>query len=415
MPYKLITGEFIIHYPESPASGPEPDGDTVRFRPHSKELLRELEQPGRFVDFNRQGMVSLRLEAIDALETHFNEMHQELDIALRARDRLLEALGFGEIEYYRERSRQFKVEKVERHPRPGYILARSLDTHGRVISFVFPGEAPEPDGSSIFVSETRVLESLNALLLKEGLVYPTFYDSLPAELRTPLARLSRMARLEGIGLWPEAQDLPDRGASAHSLAALERLVILPKLFRRLANYFASGERGLSNFDRWLRADPETRDDALLLPEQQTGHLHDIVRVEGNTLRLTVLPEDFVILDGSNPAPSPKLLNPSIRGGLRIIAALVSPKDRTDSESVTLINTLAEPIDLKGYSLRDRARKRFNLEGVIEPGETRRFRLDRALILNDQGDDILLYHNEAAVDVVSYGPSGGSKPGVTITF
>jgi hypothetical protein len=35
----------------------------------------------------------------------------------------------------------------------------------------------------------------------------------------------------------------------------------PKLFRRLAEYFASGNVGLSGFDAWIREDIVTRDDA----------------------------------------------------------------------------------------------------------------------------------------------------------
>jgi hypothetical protein len=63
-----------------------------------------------------------------------------------------------------------------------------------------------------------------------------------------------------------------------NLAALEGLVIWPKLFRRIAPYLAAGFVDFDGFDGWLRADPVHRDDALfLLDRHEHGNLHDVAR------------------------------------------------------------------------------------------------------------------------------------------
>jgi hypothetical protein len=78
MSYTLLAGEFVIRYPDLPRQGPEPDGDTVKFAPDSRALVEALPRvSGRAPDINARG-ISVRLEAIDTLETHFGETHHEL-------------------------------------------------------------------------------------------------------------------------------------------------------------------------------------------------------------------------------------------------------------------------------------------------------------------------------------------------
>ena len=46
MPYTLIKGEFYIHYPWNPKQGPEPDGDTLKFKPINRRILESLPRAG---------------------------------------------------------------------------------------------------------------------------------------------------------------------------------------------------------------------------------------------------------------------------------------------------------------------------------------------------------------------------------
>jgi hypothetical protein len=99
-------------------------------------------------------------------------------------------------------------------------------------------------------------------LLTPGLVYPAFYATLPATLRTHLAAMSRAARAAGAGIWPRSARTLTARPAVPDLAALEQLVCWPKLFRRLVPYLATGCPHLDGFDTWLRADPVNRDDGI---------------------------------------------------------------------------------------------------------------------------------------------------------
>jgi endonuclease YncB( thermonuclease family) len=293
MPYTLLAGDFVIRYPDLPRSGPEPDGDTVKFTPDQPALIERLRRiSGNAPDLSPRG-ISVRLEAIDALETHFAEAHQELAGANAARDELLRQLGFTGVVFFADQPN--KVESADQDRIRGHVLSNGIDANGRLIGFVHPGDAPESDGATIFLESPRSDASVNAQLLAAGLVYPAFYTTLPASLRTQFAALSRAARAAGTGLWPRSTADPGGAAQVADLAGLEELVLWPKLFRRLVPYLATGLGDLDGFDAWLRADPVNRDDELFLLERaEPANLHDVVRASGDSVQLTLWPEDFII-------------------------------------------------------------------------------------------------------------------------
>lgn len=303
MPYLLIKGEFHIFYPDSPRNGPEPDGDTMRFRPDNPQLVNNMPTSGAAPNFNKRHMVSLRFEAIDALETHYNDTHQHLGWATAARDALLAACGFGKVRFWQRTPN--KVSSVEHHPTRGYIAVNGTDSHGRLVCFVFAGDPSEADGTALWLDEERVLQSLNAHLLREGLVYPAFYTSLPPALRTSLKALANAGRTARRGLWQDAVPVGQEIA-IKDLVTLQQLVLWPKLFRRLASYFAAGYSNLDQFDAWLRQDPTNRDDSILLPHYEIGNMHDIVSAQGQNLRLNYEPEDLIILPDGQSTHAPLL-------------------------------------------------------------------------------------------------------------
>lgn len=303
MTYTLLRGAFVIRYPDLPRQGPEPDGDTVKFLPDQPALVRALPlTSGRPAKLGERG-VSVRLEAIDALETHFAGVHQELAGANAARDAMLATLGFTSVRYFP--SAPNRVESADQDSVRGHVLSNGVDANGRVIGFVYAGEATMPDGTEVFVEEPLVEQSVNATLLRDGLVYGAYYGSMPATLRTHLAGISRSARRtpDPDGIWPRATADPNGPAEVVDLAGLEQLVIWPKLFRRLVAYLGEGNPSLDGFDGWLRADPINRDDSLfLLDRLEFGNMHDVVKASGSSIALTVWPEDFII--EPDPAPVP---------------------------------------------------------------------------------------------------------------
>jgi endonuclease YncB( thermonuclease family) len=293
MPYTLLAGEFVIRYPDLPRSGPQPDGDTVKFAPDSPPLVETLPRPsGGGPDINQRG-ISVRLEAIDALETHFDGAHQELAGADAARDELLRALGFTGVTFFLDLPNT--VSSADQDRVRGHVLSNGIDANGRMIGFVEPGDAVEPDGAQVFVDETRARRSVNAALLAAGLAYPALYTTLPASLRAEFAQAARTARAAGAGLWPRATADPEGAAQIADRTALEALVLWPKLFRRLVPYLAEGADGFDGFDAWLRTDPINRDDQILLTDRaEPARLHDVVAAAGDHVQLTAWPEDFVI-------------------------------------------------------------------------------------------------------------------------
>lgn len=133
----------------------------------------------------------MRLEAIDALETHFGETHQELAGANAARDELLGRLGFINVVFFADLPN--KIQSADQDAVRGHVLSNGIDGNGRLIAFVYPGDHPGPDGMTVFVDEALVDQSLNAQLLAAGHAYPAFYATLPADLRTHLAKVSEAA------------------------------------------------------------------------------------------------------------------------------------------------------------------------------------------------------------------------------
>ncbi len=411
----LLRGSFVIRYDDLPRQGPQPDGDTVKFRPDNGALVEALPRPsGKPPDINSRG-ISVRLEAIDALETHFEETHQETAGGRLARDELLARLGFTNVVFFPDAPNS--VQSADQDELRGHVLSNGIDANGRMIGFVFPGDHPDPDGTAVFLDEALLDHSLNAQLLAEGLVYPAFYTTLPASLRDHLAASSTAARTAGLGLWPRATGDPDRAATVADLMAAEELVIWPKLFRRMVPYLAAGFLDFDGFDSWLRADPVNRDDAILLLDepQEQANLHDVISASGHTIRLTRRPERFVILPDPPAGPVPPAPAP-VSGAVVVVAALPDPVGADQgAETVTLLNTTAGAIDLTGWTLVDAAGGRQALDGSIGAGETKLIRLGTALPLGNGGDALTLVDAKGVtVDRVEY-RAAQVRPGRTIAF
>ena len=425
MPYTLISGDLIIARLGRPSEGPEPDGDTVRFAPRVPALVDQLPRQDvapdwRTIDGVRQ--LNVRLEAIDTLETHFQGSHQPLDLGFGARDRLIELLGFRDVTFLDTNPN--KVRTAVPHPIPGWILSNGLDGNGRVIAFVATGEAPGPDGARLFVTPDQLSDTVNVTLLREGHAYPALYTSLPAELRDALAPMALRARAERAGLWATAAGDPVRPAPVGDLAALERAVIWPKLYRRLQQFFASGRSDLGLFDGWLRANG---DDRILLLDHgipgrlrpgELGNLHDLVTVHAATgsVALALFPEQFVVIEGTavpSTPPVPQPLSP-----VRIVAAVVNPVGADQGrETVTVLNTGVDAVDLDGWTITDAAgSRRHRLPAqALGAGDALRTTL-AAVQLNNEGDTILLLGpGDELADRVTYGRVDATTPGRSVLF
>jgi len=271
-----------------------PDGDSIRFYPNNPKLWEKL--PTR-VSTNRAGGVQLRLDSVDALETHYNPkgdsistQHQPLEFAHGAAHELLKFLGFKKI----TRGNNEVVTASQPEEVPGFILTRFADVYGRSVAFAFKGNADIEDGSDVYFEKSLLKKSANYQMLAKGLAYPTFYSKLYPDIRQELANVTKKARQENKGLW--ALDKTNDGFVLEELATItDNVVILPKLYRRLLSYLAinDGSVALDGFLAYLKS---TNDRLIILPEGHVTGFDFVVKVNGQNIQLTTQPEDLVFLE-----------------------------------------------------------------------------------------------------------------------
>ncbi|MFD7932796.1 hypothetical protein, partial [Streptomyces sp. NPDC059742] len=203
----LIRGSFRVN------GGARPDGDTVPFTPDDVADWKLV--PGcTGVLPKADGRVSVRLEGIDALETHYtngsygSERRQPIEYARKAAHALLTWLRFTSIEWHDDGTVTTEPDRV-----PGYILTSGTDMFGRCLALVGRDTPPAYSGYRIDVDKKRLERTANHHLLSIGLAYPTFYEGLPVDLRDGLkaAALAAKEDTPPKGLW--GKDVTVEGAS----------------------------------------------------------------------------------------------------------------------------------------------------------------------------------------------------------
>ena len=283
MPFTLIKGTFHVR-------NYSPDGDSIRFQPDDAGLVHGLS--GFRPKFNGRHHVQLRVEAIDALETHFSPpsgggaLHQPLKLAHAATDKLLEFVGIGDVEWDQAHTTVVDARDGTR----GYILARSVEKNGRPVAFVYAGEAPEADGTSVRLDVQRLGDSYNYLALAEGYVYPTYYQGLFHDLRDALTEAVVNARSHHMGVH-KIDKTNDRIDASTLRNITKRYAILPKLFRRLSEYMVNYGTAVG-FKRKLAQSLERVFD---LRNMNFTHFDTFVEQEDDSviIRLTRRPEELV--------------------------------------------------------------------------------------------------------------------------
>jgi endonuclease YncB( thermonuclease family) len=283
MPLTLIKGSYQI-------IGASPDGDSVRFYPTDSAAFKKA---GIKVRVNARGGAQLRLDGIDALETHYEQVRQPVELGDAASAALVRHLGFRDV----ARDDRGTVTASTPAKVSGHIMTRFADKYGRAVAFAFAGQRSgrSPDGGAVRLDVRGMKASANFLLLRDGLAYPTFYSLLYPDLREAMAEAAVKAREAGKGIW--AEDVTTSGFRLSSRKQLQQqVVLLPKLFRRLVDYLALDETGgvsLAGFSHFL----DTRNDRLFTtPDGHATELETLVEVKRQSLRLTVDPERIVFLE-----------------------------------------------------------------------------------------------------------------------
>lgn len=219
--FKIIKGRFHV-------KGYQPDGDSIRF---------EADNPAQWDGFDwdsaskkKAAKKQLRIEGIDALETHYEGYHQPRPFAIAALERLLKLLGIENVKYSLNVTTIVDADDAQ----PGFIAANGLDRYDRPISLLFPASAKLTDGSILTSDRVPFEKALNYTLIREGLAYPTFYTSTDKFLAEKIRKATRLARKDERGIWAI-----DRTADLvlwDTRTIQEDVTIMPKLFRRLVEF-----------------------------------------------------------------------------------------------------------------------------------------------------------------------------------
>ena len=300
MLYRLIKGTF------KPETG-DPDGDSVRFAPDDPLLLSDLPR-GRERPYVHKGngTINIRYEGIDTLEEYQdppkpkkNEKKKE-----EAKD---------------EKKRRFAEEATKKNlellgtpcgtgETRCYILTKLIGGYGRPIAFVFTGCPPEKDGTCISDGTCVSLDvewmqkSINFHLICEGYAYPSFYSTLADDLREAIHAKAAEAKRKGCGFWPNDKTCKEVTVevTSDSKNPLRRIdPIFPKFWRRLKYYREDmGFTGnwsesftLKYFKEYLK--DRGGDRVLIISKSRFTRLHEIIEVEGNTIKMLYGPEDLI--------------------------------------------------------------------------------------------------------------------------
>ena len=105
-----------------------------------------------------------------------------------------------------------------------------------------------------------------------------------------------------------------------------------------------------------------------------------------------------------------------QGLIRIVAALANSIQSPEVETVTLLNTSPQAVNLAGWKLADKNKNKFALSGSIAAGATLLVTIAPPMQLSNKGGIITVLNEQGLkVDGVSYTQAQASQPGWTIVF
>jgi endonuclease YncB( thermonuclease family) len=281
MSFRIIKGTFHV-------VGYSPDGDSIRFKAFNSANWASLE--GIKVKLNTKQHAQLRIEAIDTLETHYENQHQPLLFAEAAATRLFALLGITDVVWNASHS----IVTSAKDGVEGLIVSRTTEENGRPVSFVFGPNPGVQDGQEIFVDAKLVRKSVNYRMINEGLAYPTFYDGLFYDLRKLLADQSQKARAKSKGLW--AVDTTNKFVQINGLRdVVDNHVLLPKLFRRIVTYLKTSG-GVFDAQKFVAYLKKGNEKVLVLNKLHFTHFDNLIEIDQTgKIRLSEPPEDLVFL------------------------------------------------------------------------------------------------------------------------
>lgn len=272
--YKVVAGTFHV-------KGFQPDGDSIRFQANKPENwdFFQWETEADKAAKKKQ----LRVESIDALETHYEGYHQPRPFAIAALESLLELLNIKSVTYSLSVTQIVDADDGK----AGYIASASTDRFGRPVSYIFPKNANLTDGAVMDSAALPIEDSINFQLAREGLVYPTFYATTDRVFAEKIRAVVSRARKTKRGIWsidrtPDFMLLDVRTIQ-------EDIMILPKLFRRLVGFFDN----YADFGKLGEYMAKQRDNLVLWDGTKKKSLADLMKISGRRLQMKTPVEDIL--------------------------------------------------------------------------------------------------------------------------
>ncbi len=361
MKFTLIKGHYYV-------VGYSPDGDSIKFKADNPQLWNTFETENRAkLEENLaedNGIIMLRLQGIDAFETHYSPEtpmspkdlkavtskslkkpepgghKQPKRIAIEATNVFLRYLGVESATWktwgknpwvnkiiLKRDSGIVEIKDKYADAIPGYIITNDVEKNGRPIAWAFVGTPDVEDGMILTTDQFQkgVEASANYFLLKQGVVYPYFFMTLPAKLRQKMVEAAQIAvrdaaqQIEQLNGQPVPDTfsnlwLYDKAVNGIEIDELKHITddygIYPYLFRKIVKHWYAtqmqrywdalrkGDDAAVNYD--LRVDFAKFFDAgnpyvFVISDQDFVRLDEILVIERNKLTLTKYPFDIVFL------------------------------------------------------------------------------------------------------------------------
>lgn len=348
MKYTLIKGSYHV-------VSQSPDADSVKFKAYDPALWQQIDTENRAA-FERnfaegEGVIMLRFEGVDALETHYTppnitapddvknlsnpaltppkpKGYKQLPaIGGQATDLMLDMLGVTKVKWRTSGVSRYITEATVggtvmkeklKDVIPGYIITGDIELNGRPLAWLYTGNTSAPDGFTLSSDQLTngVEASINYQLLRRGLVYPYYFMSLTGKLRSKLSQAvtegQAAARQGGeaakTNVWHI--DTTMQGLELSDLKVItEQKAIYPYLFRRILKH--QFRRQMEAYWNALRTNamsmPSTEavnldgffNDAnpylFVASDQDFVRLGDILEANGSRLWLKKSPHDLVFL------------------------------------------------------------------------------------------------------------------------
>ena len=273
--------------------GKSPDGDTIAFKAKKRkhwQKLKKFAKAKKKVKIKGDNTTNLRLQAIDALETHYKGTHQPLALANKATDALLQDAGIRKIVWKSTKNGKRKKVSTADDGQEGYILSRAIGGYGRPVCFVFSGTTSKRNGSKYKLDVSWLKKSINYKLLKKGLCYPSYYEEMSSlvDLRNELTRVAKECAKANKGVWKH--DKSRKITVKNKAQLMHKDVIIPKLFRRLVKHLRANKDEVTCFHNCLKNENEK---IWLLPDGPEKGFHDVITQKGSTIKMTVRPWDIL--------------------------------------------------------------------------------------------------------------------------